>query len=130
MSTFGLRKVEAVQAKQELDELVIDGIGQLEAFEALLRNEQDRYVSELRTIISYMEYLANGNSLAQNKFKDVTPAGEQVKEYEFKSKHLRIYTIKKLNGKIVILGGFKNTQKEDFKRFRSLKEQYLNSIIQ
>ncbi len=36
MAKFDLRKVEAVTAKQELDELVIDGVGQLEAFEATL----------------------------------------------------------------------------------------------
>ncbi len=79
-------------------------------------------------MISYMEYAANGSSLTQEKFKDVTPDGELVKEYEFKSKHLRVYAIKKPNGKIIILGGFKNTQKADFKLFRSIKQQYLDSL--
>lgn len=128
MAIFELRKIEAVQGKQEFDELVIDGVGQLEIFEEILRNDQARYVSELRTLISYMQYVADGKSLAQNKFKDVTPNGEQVKEYEFKSKHLRVYAIKKRNGKIIVLAGFKTTQKADFKRFRSLKEQYLNTL--
>lgn len=128
MSRFALRKVEAVQAKQELDELVVDGVGQLEAFESLLNETSARFLSEFRTLLTYMEYAANGNSLPDTKFKDVTPTDALTKEYEFKSKHLRVYAIKKTNGKIIVLGGFKTTQKVDFKRFRSLKEQYLNSL--
>ncbi|GAB4056234.1 hypothetical protein [Spirosoma litoris] len=128
MSTFALRKVEAVKAKQELDELVIDGVGQLEAFEQLIEATDKRFLTEFKTLLSYIEYAANGNSLPDTKFKDVTPDGTVHKEYEFKSKHLRVYAIKQANGKIIVLGGFKTTQKADFKRFRSLKEQYLNSL--
>lgn len=128
MSTFALRKVEAVNARQELDELVIDGVGQLESFERLIEETDKRFLSEFRTMLSYMEYAANGNSLPDTRFKDVTPTGAAIKEYEFKSKHLRVYAIKQINGKIIILGGFKTTQKADFKRFRSLKEQYLKSL--
>lgn len=128
MSTFALRKVEAVKARQELDELVIDGIGQLEVFEQLIAETDKRFLTEFKTLLSYMEYAANGNSLPDTKFKDVTPAGTVHKEYEFKSKHLHIYAIKQANGRIIVLGGFKTTQKADFKRFRSLKEQYLNSL--
>lgn len=126
MSIFTVRKVAAVQAKQELDELEIDGIGQLAEFERTLRDKQ--FLSEFRTLLTYMEYVSNGNSLPDTKFKDVTPTGERVKEYEFKSKHLRVYAIKKENGKLIVLGGFKTTQKADFKRFRSLKQQYLDSL--
>lgn len=79
-------------------------------------------------MLTYVEYVANGNSLPDTKFRDITPSGEKVKECEFKSKHLRVYAIKKENGKIIMLGGLKTTQKEDFKRFRSLKTQYLNSL--
>ena len=128
MSTFALRKVEAVKAKQELDELVIDGVGQLEAFEQELRDKHNRYLTELEMLFAYIQYAANGQSLSETKFRDITPVGESVKEYEFKSKHLRVYAIKKPNGKIIVLGGLKTTQKADFKRFRSLKAQYLNSL--
>ncbi len=128
MPTFALKKVEAIQAKQELDELIIDGIGQLTEFERLIEKTDTRYLTEFKTLLSYMDYAANGNSLPDTKFKDVTPDGTMHKEYEFKSKHLRIYAIKQPNGKIIVLGGFKTTQKADFKRFRSLKEQYLNSL--
>lgn len=79
-------------------------------------------------MLTYVEYAANGNPLPNTKFRDVTPKGGIVKEYEFKSKHLRLYAIKKDNGKIIVLGGLKTTQDADFKRFRSLKSQYLNSL--
>lgn len=128
MSTFALRKVEVVKAKQELDELVIDGVGQLAAFEELLATDYKQYISEFRTMLTYVEYAANGNTLPDTRFKDVTPTGVLIKEYEFKSKHLRLYAIKQLNGKVIVLGGLKTTQKSDFKRFRSLKELYLNSL--
>lgn len=75
-----------------------------------------------------MEYLGNNGSLPKTKFRVVTPTGEKVKEYEFKSKHLRIYAIQKMNGKIIILGGYKNKQHKDFLRFRSLKKQLLISL--
>lgn len=130
MPTFALKKVEAVQAKQELDELVIDGIGQLELFEREIKQKHERYLTELQMLLLYVEYAANGQSLSETKFRDITPSGESVKEYEFKSKHLRVYAIKKPNGKIVVLGGLKTTQKADFRRLRSLKSQYLNSIQQ
>lgn len=128
MPIFELRKIETVQAKQEFDELVIDGIGQLDSFELLIKTKYKRYKTEYEMLFRYMEYVANGNLLPDTKFKDVTPTGELVKEYEFKSKHLRVYAIKKPNGKIIILGGLKTTQMADFKRFRSLKLQYLNSV--
>lgn len=128
MAKFDLWKVEAVQAKQEVDELVIDGHGQLQAFRESILEKHSNYVTEYETIINYVQYLADGNSLPDTKFKDVTPAGALVKEYEFKSKHLRLYAIKKYNGKIIVLGGLKADQKKDFKRFRSLKVQYLDSI--
>lgn len=58
-------------------------------------------------------------------FKDVTPPKALVKEYEFKDGDLRVYGISKFGGKVIIMGGYKNRQKKDYRTFRSLKEQYL-----
>lgn len=73
-----------------------------------------------------MNEVANIRTLPDTKFKDVTPEKEKVKEYEFKEGNLRVYAIKKFGGKIIVIGGYKNRQKKDFRTFRSLKEQYLN----
>ena len=105
MAIFALKKVEAIKAKQEIDELVVDGVGQLEAFEREIKEKHDRYQTEFEMLYVYIDYIANGKSLNETKFRDITPHGETVKEYEFKSKHLRMYAIKKPNGKIIVLGG-------------------------
>ena len=77
-----------------------------------------------------MNEVANIRTLPNTKFKDITPRKENVKEYEFKEGNLRVYAIKKFGGKIIILGGYKNRQKQDLRKFRSLKEQYLNQEIE
>ncbi|MEA5139920.1 hypothetical protein [Arcicella rigui] len=105
---------------------MVDGNGQLDEFENDLKDTT--YWSEFKTLLAYMDFVANNRTLPQTKFKDITPAKELVKEYEFKSKHLRIYAIHQPNGKIVILGGYKNNQKNDINKFRSLKKQYLDSL--
>jgi hypothetical protein len=72
-----------------------------------------------------MEFVANGISLPASKFKDITPKKQIVKEYEFKSRHLRLYAIKTSKGKIVVLCGYKNKQNRDIRTFRSIKKRYL-----
>ena len=126
MPKFATERIKTINCLQEFDQLIIDGAGQLDIFERDL--SYTTYQSEFRTLLTYMEYLGNNKSLPKTKFKDVTPKGEKVKEYEFKSKHLRIYAIQKLNGKIIILGGYKTNQDKDFIKFRSLKKLLLISL--
>ena len=126
MSKFTLKKIEAIQSKQEFVQLEINGVACLDLFEKTLLEKM--YQSEYRTILTYMEYLGNGGVLPDKKFKNITPEKELVSEFEFKSKHLRIYCIQKLNGKIVILAGQKNTQPKDIRKFRAIKREYLNSL--
>lgn len=126
MPKFALENIASVNGKQQFNQLVVDGSGQLDEFENDLKDTT--YWSEFKTLLAYMDFVAKNRTLPQNKFKDITPAKELVKEYEFKSKHLRIYVIHQPNGKIVILGGYKNNQKNDINKFRSLKKQYLDSL--
>ena len=72
-----------------------------------------------------MNEVANNRTLPNTKFKDVTPKKEKVKEYEFKDGDLRVYGISTFGGKIIIMGGYNNRQKKDYRSFRSMKEQYL-----
>jgi hypothetical protein len=64
----------------------------------------------------------------KQKFKDITPHKETIKEYEIKTNDLRVYYMKDSSGNLVIIGGKKNSQPEDIKRFRAIKKAYLNSI--
>ena len=127
MANFDLKNIEAVRGKQEFLQLCIDGVPQLDQFAESLSNPQ--YCSEFQTILTYMDLVANNQLVPSKKFKEITPSKSQVKEYEFKSDHLRIYAIKKANGKIIMLCGFKNNQKKDISRFRSLKDQFLKQNL-
>lgn len=127
MCKFALKKIEAINGKQEFDKLEINGICQFDEFENELKGNK-KYKAELVSIYAYMEEASINNTLPEKKFKDITPAKETVKEYEFRSKNLRVYAIKKENGKIVIFGGYKNRQKKEMRKFRAIKKEYLEAI--
>lgn len=76
-----------------------------------------------------MEDVSNDKLLPKNKFRDITLyAKDRNKEYEFKSKHLRVYAMKGPGRKIVILGGYKNNQKNDIRKFRATKNEYFKTL--
>lgn len=81
------------------------------------------------SIYLYMDSVANMKSLPHSKFHPLdTNNADGYREYEFKTKHLRVYVIKQHGGKIIVMGGYKNSQKRDIASFRALKKQYLDSI--
>lgn len=125
MATFVLKQLEAVVGKQQFFELVVDGSSQFDNYcRAIKDNKQ--YYSELLKIFALMNLVSQLKMLPQTKFKDITPKKETVKEYEIKSKHLRVYVFHiEKTGKIVAYSGYKNTQKADISKFRSYKSRYL-----
>lgn len=128
MSIFVLEKLKAIVGKQDFYELYIDGESQFREFCKKIK-ENKQYHIELIKIFALMSLVAELKMLPQNKFKDITPSKEDVKEYEFKSKHLRVYIFHlEKSGKVVAFGGYKNTQKEDIPKFRSYKSRYLKEI--
>ncbi|MGD2034172.1 MAG: hypothetical protein PVF73_03890 [Bacteroidales bacterium] len=126
MPKFALERIDCIEGKQVFEKLLIDDQCQFDEFEKEI-SKNDKLYSELGKIYSYMEFVANGESLPATKFKDITPKKKKIKEYEFKSKNLRVYAIKKEKGKIIILGGFKNRQKRDIRKFRSIKQRYIEA---
>ena len=62
------------------------------------------------------------------KVDDKCPFDEFENSLEKQSKHLRVYGITMPNGKIIITGGTKASQKDDQNMFRKVKAQYLESI--
>ena len=137
MSKFVIKTVDAIKGKQDFKQLIIlsDNIdtkkvnvekidGQLDIYKKSL---EDSYSSSYNRILSIMDAVANNQGVSNTQWKDVTPNKEIVKEYEVKAGDLRVFLIKIPNGKLIILGGYKNQQKSDFKKFRSLKQQYLQS---
>ncbi len=123
---FGLRQIEAIKSKQhKFYDLSINGIWQFSQFETDL---EDQYKAELRTLLSIMDHCSNGGTLPITKMRDLTPKKEAVKEYEFKSRNLRIYCIQQPGSKVIIFCGYKNSQDSDLKKFRGLKKQFLDSL--
>ena len=128
MSNFALIEIEGIEGKQKFFKLEKDGICEFDVFYDKIK-AQKRYYSELLTIFDKMDYVANLGRLPKTQFRPLTPKKEYVKEYEFKTKHLRVYAIhEEKTGKIIICGGYKKDQKKDIKHFRSIKRQYLESL--
>lgn len=125
MSKFALVEIDAVKGKQKFFKIVKDGVCEFEEFESEVKKQ---YRSEMNRIYALMNKIANLQTLTQQQFRDLTPDGELIKEYEFKTHSLRVYAIHEVGtGKIIITGGYKNTQKSDINHFRELKRQFLNS---
>ena len=122
MPKFAVRKIEAVVGKQQFGKLVIDEVCPFDEFE---NNIEQQYKSELHGIYNYMNQVANLLSVPYEKFHFYDDGKDGVREFEFKSKNLRVYGITQAGGKLIILGGKKAKQKDDETEFRRLKDMYL-----
>ena len=104
MRTFATQIIEAVKGKQIFEKLIVNGLCLLDEFEEEIK-VNPQYTSEFKTILSYMDFVANGASLPNTKFREIKGDHIKIKRYEFKSKHLRIYAFNQSGGKIVVIGG-------------------------
>jgi putative component of toxin-antitoxin plasmid stabilization module len=126
MSKFALKEYNNVIGKIKFFKLIEDKICYWDDFCREIQKDANME-DQLITVISRMNDIANLRTLPKQKFKDITPNKETVKEYEIKTNDLRVYYIKDGSGNLVIVGGKKNSQPEDIKRFRAIKKAYLNS---
>lgn len=129
MPTFALRKIEAIKGKQEFNKLVVDGKCPFDDFE---NNLEVQYRSELIGIYHNMQDVADLKGLPREKFhyydNDKKKKNKDgVREFEFKTKHLRVYGITQPNGKLIITGGTKAKQESEQNKFRKLKNLYLSA---
>ncbi|MBK7965960.1 MAG: hypothetical protein IPK10_12215 [Bacteroidetes bacterium] len=125
MPKFAVRDIEGIQSKERGLELIIDGIGQLSEFESEL---EECYKSEFAKILGFIESSLDRKLLPATKFK-ILKSKDNCKEYEFKTKHLRVYAIKTIDGKLICFCGFKNSQSRDINKFRAIKKRYLESLL-
>jgi putative component of toxin-antitoxin plasmid stabilization module len=127
MPRFALEKVEEIKGKIDFYYLLIDGVNQYETFSEQIEQEGNQS-RELVTMQVRMQEMAEMRQpLPDTKCRDITPKKDGVKEYELKTKHLRLYLIheEKL-GRVIVLLGKKTTQKKNIQSFRRLKREYLN----
>ena len=137
MDRFAMKKIENITGKQRFEQLVIypvtmqDNIN-LDVVEGVWdKYEKDlevKYRNAFKGLETVMLRIADLQGMGYHRIKDITPANEYIKEYEFKFQDLRAYGIKIPNGKLIVLAGHKNTQREDIKKFRSLKRRFLEFI--
>lgn len=125
MSRFALKKIPEIKGRIPFSMLEVDGACQFEEFCSEIM-EDGNLKKQLVTAFARMNQVSNLQRLPEQKFRDITPKSETVKEFEIKTNDLRIYLIKEI-GHITIFGGKKNTQKEDIRQFRSIKRRYLQS---
>ncbi len=126
MHNFALNEIKEISGKIKFFKLFINSVCQFEEFLEQC-NKDGNLKSEIIQLQSRMQQVSDLKQLPINKHRDITPKNESVKEYEFKSKHLRIYTIHdKKNGRIIVLAGKKTTQKLDIKKFRAIKKIIIN----
>lgn len=123
MRTFASEIFEGVRGKQVFEKLFVNGICLIDEFEKEVI-ERDQYVAEYKTLVTYMEFFANGKTLPEKKFREIKSGKLSVKQYEFKSKNLRVYVFGIFGGKMVVLGGYKNNQKADIRKFNSIVKEY------
>lgn len=126
MPKFATENISLINAREVVEQLIKDGIKVLDQFREDLNDTT--YLSEFNTMIKYIEHAADGNSLPVTKMRKYSGSKDGTTEYEFKSKHLRLWAIQQPNKKIIIFCGFKNSQPKDEKSFWALKKQYLKSL--
>lgn len=95
-----------------------------EEFVESLNQKSD--IEELNLIMSLMDKV-DGNNLPVSKFRHIKGGKYDRKDiFEFKSKHLRVYSIKKEPDFYILLGGYKKGQEKDiakiFRHFNDLPE--------
>jgi hypothetical protein len=125
MTKFAFKKVEEINCYQDIVKLEIDGSCYFDQFQEEIYRSKSQYISELGMVLQYIERDGNGKHVADKK-KDITPGKAPIKEYEYRTKHLRVYAIRQKDGKIIILGGYKNKQKRDIRKFRKIKKQLID----
>jgi len=105
--------------------LYCNGRNFYEEFVASLKQKSDR--DELDSIRALMDKVDN-NNLPKSKFRHIKGVKRDRKDvYEFKSKHIRVYAIKKEPDIYILLGGYKKGQDADiekvFRYFNNLPDE-------
>lgn len=126
MHKFALKYISEFDGRIKIFKLIVNKHCEFDEFEQKIINEVS-YISELVTIQTRLREIADGKLLPKEKFRNITPKKELVKEYEIKTRHLRVYLFhEEKTGRIIVFGGKKTPQDKDIKHFRRLKREYFN----
>jgi putative component of toxin-antitoxin plasmid stabilization module len=124
MNKFALKQIEEIVGKLKIYKLLVNNQCEFDEFEKQIEREAS-FSSELLTIQARLHDIAGCKLLPKEKFRDITPKKESVKEYEIKTRHLRIYIFhEEKTGRVIVCGGKKPSQKKDIGHFRRIKSEY------
>ncbi len=124
MPRFALKRIQQVNGQQVFEKLLVDGVA---PFDTFIEELESIYESEMDSMYNLMDHVANLRTLPYAKFHPYSDGKDGCREWEFKTKHLRVYAIEKRGGKIVIIGGTKSKQARTESEFHKLKDQYIKS---
>jgi putative component of toxin-antitoxin plasmid stabilization module len=126
MNKFALKLIDEIVGQLKIFKLYVNNHCEFDEFEKQIEAEGS-YSSELVTIQTRLQEIADGKLLPKEKFRNITPKKELVKEYEIKTRHLRVYLFhEEKSGRVIVCGGKKITQQKDIYHFRRIKKEYLN----
>ena len=126
MNKFVLKHIDEIVGRLKIFKLLVNNRSEYDEFERQIEKE-GTYISELVTIQARLQDIADGKLLPKEKFRNITPKKELVKEYEIKTRHLRVYLFHEENtGRVIVCSGKKTTQQKDINHFRRIKKEYLN----
>jgi len=124
MCNFALEKIEEITGEIEFYKLINGDKCEFDEFWAKIE-KTGNLKKQLNNLQTTMQAVSENQSLPDTKFKDITPKKVADKEYEIKTKNLRLYLFhEKHTGRVIVCGGKKTTQKKDIKRFQRIKKQY------
>ena len=125
MVKFALIQIEEVIGRLKIFKLLVNNRCEYDEFEKQIKSEAS-LSSELLTIQARLHDIAGCRLLPKEKFRDITPKKEMVKEYEIKTSHLRVYLFhEEKTGRIIVCGGKKGSQQKDIAHFRRIKKEYV-----
>jgi hypothetical protein len=128
MIKFEIRNVQEIKAREVVAQLCVYGTGQLDLLEKKIVGTT--YAGEYRSLLAFIQHFANGGN--PGKKVKYLKGNVGATEFEFISKHLRIYAIQLPGKKLIIYGGFKRSadSRDNIYVFRALKNEYLIFLSQ
>lgn len=133
MPTFALKQIRDIGKNGLFDfhELVVDGVRPLKEFYDSVKHDPKLY-DEIWGIYENFDLHARGAHLPYSEAHQLEDSDQGGVEWEFKSKHIRVFCFKASQGKIIVMAEFKEpkrkNQENQLRRFRNLKRDYLASL--
>ncbi len=127
MINFATKLISEIDGKIKFYKLIKDNKCEFDEFWSKIE-KTGNLNKELINIQAIMQQVADMQMLPKAKFRNLTPNEENIKEYEIKTKNLRVYLFHNENkGRIIVCGGKKTSQKKDIKHFRNIKKLYFKN---